>query len=53
MQGKIYIFSNVDADEKNKITTKSNDLLVFLNKAVTYPHYKHNRGYKMVFRRSK
>lgn len=51
-QGKIYIFSNVEALESNKIKTYATDILVFLNKAVTYPHYRHNLGIKMLYRRS-
>ena len=51
--GKIYIFSNVEQEQKNRIITNKNDLLVFLNKAVNFPHYKYSLGHKIVFRRSK
>lgn len=53
ISGKIYVFSNVIEDKKNKLETNKNDLLVFLNKAVNFEHYKNNHGMKICFRRSK
>lgn len=47
----IYVFSNIEYDQKHKIRPKSNDLLVFLNKASSINFYKSHKN-KIVFHRS-
>lgn len=49
--GKIYIFSNVQYPEKNKITPDPEDLLIFLNKATTIGYYADHKR-KIVYHRS-
>lgn len=46
----IYVFSNVEYPESNKITHKKDDLLVFLNKAVSLHYYRAHEN-KIIFRR--
>ena len=46
----IYIISNVEYPESNKITPQKDDLLVFLNKARSISYYKDHEN-KIIFRR--
>ena len=47
----IYIFSNVQYPENNKIKPNKNDLLVFINKSISADYYKEHL-YKVQFRRN-
>ena len=49
--GKIYVFSNVEYPEKNKIYAKPEDMLVFLNTARGIDFYKNHQN-KVIFHRS-
>lgn len=49
--GKIYVFSNVEYPEKNKIFAKPEDMLVFINRAKGIDFYRDHQN-KVVFHRS-
>ena len=49
---KIYIISNVEYPQENKLKVQPDDLLIFLNKANSYIYYNEHKN-KIIFHRAK